>query len=238
MDAGWVSVYNQSKEERIMDRLEAIQNRHSVRQYTSRPIEGKVLERIKEEVDACNREGKLHIQLVTDEPKAFDSFMAHYGKFTGVCNYLALIGKQSPYLDERLGYYGQRLVITAQQLGLNTCWVAMSFGKRGVRRLTQKGEKLRCVIALGYGKTQGIAHKSRPMGELYEADGPLPAWFLKGMESAMLAPTAVNQQKFRFYLSGDQVKLQPTGGFYSKVDLGIVKYQFEVGAGLENFHWA
>ncbi|MEI3552822.1 MAG: nitroreductase family protein [Acutalibacteraceae bacterium] len=45
---------------------------------------------------ACNQESGLHIQLVTNEPKAFDSFMAHYGKFKGVTNYLALIGKKNP----------------------------------------------------------------------------------------------------------------------------------------------
>ena len=68
-----------------------------------------------------------HIQLVTDEPKAFDGFMAHYGKFSGVKNYIALIGKKGPKLEETCGYYGGKgLVLLAQQLGLNSCWVAMT----------------------------------------------------------------------------------------------------------------
>lgn len=221
-----------------MNQWEAIQNRHPVRQYTSRPIEREVLEHIQSEIGSCNKEGNLHLQLVVNEPKAFDSIMAHYGKFTGVSNYVALIGKTSEDLDERLGYYGERLVIGAQRLGLNTCWVAMTFGKRKVKHLVGQGEKLRCVIALGYGKTQGAAHKSKPMRELYEAKGPLPAWFLKGMEAAMLAPTATNQQKFCIGLEENKVNVRSTGGFYSKVDLGIVKYHFEIGAGRENFQWS
>ncbi|MFR4700307.1 MAG: nitroreductase, partial [Christensenellaceae bacterium] len=33
-----------------------------------------------------------------------------------------------------------------------------------------------------------------------------------------------------------KVSARATGGFYSKRDLGIVKYHFEIGAG--NFSWA
>lgn len=65
----------------------------------------------------------------------------------------------------------------------------------------------------------------------------MPEWFEKGMKSALLAPTATNQQKFLFTLDQNHVSVRSTGGFYSKVDLGIVKYHFEVGAGIENFHW-
>ena len=66
----------------------------------------------------------------------------------------------------------------------------------------------------------------------------MPDWFRKGMEAAQLAPTAVNQQKFLFTLSdGNTVTAKAIGGFYDKVDLGIVKYHFEIGAGKENFSW-
>lgn len=57
------------------------------------------------------------------------------------------------------------------------------------------------------------------------------------MKAALLAPTAMNQQKFRFTLSGNEVSAKSTGGFYSKMDLGIVKFHFEEGAGRENFTW-
>ena len=55
--------------------------------------------------------------------------MAHYGKFDGVHNYIALVGKKSSTLDETLGCYGEQLVLKAQEIGLNTCWVAMTHGK-------------------------------------------------------------------------------------------------------------
>lgn len=220
--------------------LEAMQARHSVRSYKDTPLKPEDIQTLQKEIDACNKEGGLHIQLVTNEPKAFDSFMAHYGKFSGVQNYIALIGKKSADLEVKLGYYGERLVLLAQTLGLNTCWVAMTFGKGAAKsRCTiAPGEKLVCVLSLGYGATQGVAHKSKLMEALCQVEGAMPDWFRKGMEAALLAPTAMNQQKFGISLSGSTVTAKSLGGFYSKTDLGIVKYHFEVGAGKENFTWA
>lgn len=221
-----------------MELMEAICARHSVRSYTDQPIAPEALDALRAEIAACNREGGLHIQLVADEPNAFGGMMAHYGKFTGVRNYIALAGPKGPGLDEALGYYGERLVLLAQTLGLNTCWVALTYSKGRARVEVAPGEKLRLVIALGYGATQGVAHKSKPMRAVCSAGETAPAWFQRGMEAALLAPTAMNQQKFRITRSGEAVRAESTGGFYSKVDLGIVKYHFEVGAGAENFKWA
>lgn len=214
-----------------MEIYEAIEKRHSVRNYLDKPVPADIIAELNSEISECNRESGLNIQLVTDEPEAFSGFMAHYGKFSGVKNYIALIGRKTADLDEKIGCCGERIAVMAQQLGLNTCWVAMTFSRKKSRCTVNKGEKLVCVLALGYGETQGIAHKSKPMNELCSVSGKMPDWFRKGMESAMLAPTAMNQQKFMFSLDGNNVTVKSLGGFYSKVDLGIVKYHFEIGSG-------
>lgn len=220
--------------------LEAINMRHSVRSYKETPMETETIQTLQKEIDTCNKESGLHIQLVTNEEKAFSGMMAHYGKFSGVRNYIALIGKKSPSLDEQIGYYGERIALFAQTLGLNTCWVAMTFSKGVTKKKCklEKGEKIVCVLSLGYGETQGVAHKSKPIEQLCKTENPMPEWFHSGMEAALLAPTAMNQQKFLITQSANTVKAESTGGFYSKVDLGIVKYHFEAGAGKENFQWA
>jgi hypothetical protein len=222
-----------------MDIYEVMKTRHSVRGYTDKKIEGDVLTALCAEIAECNKESGLNIQLVTDEPEAFNNFLAHYGKFSNVKNYIALIGKKGKDLDEKLGYYGERIVLKAAALGLNTCWVALTFSKGKAKRAVKigAGEKLVCVLSLGYGTTQGVQHKNKPLETLYKADGNVPDWFRSGMDAALLAPTASNQQKFLFTLSGSTVKAEATGGFYSKVDLGIVKYHFEIGAGTDNFKW-
>lgn len=221
-----------------MTELEAIHARHSVRQYLNKPLKPDVLAELRAEVDACNRESGLHIQLVTNEPKAFEGAMARYGKFSGVQNYFALVGKAGPELQETCGYWGERLVLKAQMMGLNTCWVAMTFSKVKSAYVLDEGEKLAAVISLGYGANQGVAHKSKTMDEVAKVDSPMPDWFKAGMEAALLAPTAVNQQKFLFTLEDGKVSATPGHAFYVKMDLGIAKYHFEVGAGKENFQWA
>ena len=228
---------HQEEISRLAEEMEAMKERHSVRQYEDRPLDQNAVAALQEEISACNREGGLHIQLVTNEPKAFDGFMAHYGKFSGVRNYIAMIGKKGPDLEEKCGYYGERLVLKAQQLGLNTCWVAMTYSKIKTAFTVADGEKLCIVISLGYGKTNGVPHKSKSADAVAKADGVFPAWFKAGVEAALLAPTAMNQQKFLFTLDGNRVSAKAGFGFYTKIDLGIARYHFDIGAGKENFKW-
>lgn len=213
----------------------AIKERHSVRSYTDDPIPENIKKELVSEISECNKESGLHIQPVFNEEKAFDSFMAHYGKFSGVKNYIVLIGKNDKTLDEKCGYYGEHLALKAQQLGLNTCFVAMTYKKIKSAYEISDGERLCAVIAVGYGKTQGVPHKVKKISEVTQTNGDYPEWFLKGIKYALLAPTAMNQQKFTFTLDNGKVTAKAGTGFYAKVDLGIVKYNFEIGAGKEHF---
>lgn len=221
-----------------MDLWEAMESRHSVRSYDGQKITGEVKAALSSFIRDCNEESGLHMQLVLDEPKGFDGLMAHYGKFVGVTNYLALIGPKGADLDEKCGYYGEKVVLKAQQLGLNSCWVGMTYSKVKSAFQIAAGEKLALVIAMGYGATQGSAHRSKPMEAVIDGEGDYPQWFKQGLQAALLAPTALNQQKFRFALhGGNQVSAKAGFGAFTKVDLGIAKYHFEIGAGKENFTW-
>lgn len=208
--------------------MNIMKERHSVRQYEDRAIEPEKRAILDEIAAKANAEAGLHIQISYDEPDCFASIRA--GSFSGVSNYISLVGKKSQELDKKLGYYGEMLVLKAQELGLNTCWVALTHGKSNAE--ISKGEKCVCLIALGYGKTQGVAHKSKPIETLCNYSDSLPDWFISGMEAALLAPTAMNQQKFFFeYLPDGKVKASCGKGFYTKLDLGIAKYHFERGSG-------
>lgn len=212
-----------------MEIIELMKERHSVRQYTDKKIEKEKREVLNALIAKINQKAGLHIQIIYDEPKCFNSMMAHYGKFDGVNNYIALVREKSKP-DEALGYYGEQIVLKAQELGLNTCWVAMTHGKSKAQ--IDKGEKLVCLISLGYGKTAGAAHKSKKLSEVCNYKKDMPEWFLSGMEAALLAPTAMNRQKFYFELLPDNsIKITCGKGLYTKLDLGIVKYHFEVISG-------
>ncbi len=213
--------------------MDAIKERHSVRKYADKPIPAEIVEELQKEIDLCNREGNLHIQLVTGEPDAFSGMMAHYGSFRGVQNYIALVGKPSSSLDEACGYYGERIVLKAQMLGLRTCWVAMTVSKGVVKKniKIENDEKLCIVISLGYEAAPGKSHKSKAYEAVARSAEPVPDWFKAGVESALLAPTAMNQQKFLFTYEGGKVSAKALIGHCSKIDLGIAKYHFEVGSG-------
>ncbi len=216
--------------------LEAIEQRHSVRQYKEKPIEAELVTKLNTEIEAINKESGLHIQMFLNEPEAFQANKTSYGQFSGCRNYFAIVGKKG--MDEEVGYYGQKLVLFAQQLGLNTCWVAMTYKKGKVTPQIGGGEKLYIVIALGYGQTQGESHKLKDVSAVSDLAADAPEWYRNGIRAALLAPTAINQQKFRFTRSGTNVSVKAGMGFYTKIDLGIVKYNFEIGAGKENFSWA
>lgn len=221
-----------------MDLLQAMQQRHSVRAYEDRPIGEETVQKLERFIEELNRESGLHIQLVKNEPKAFDSFLAHYGKFSGVSNYFALVGKDNKELDELCGYYGEKLVLFAQTLGLHTCWVALTYKKIPSAFRVNAGEKLGIVISVGYGINGGKVRPCKRAEEVSNVTADSPAWFKDGVAAALLAPTAVNQQKFRFTLRHDKVeaKILPFA-FCRGFDLGIVKYHFELGSGKDHGIW-
>ena len=229
-----------------MTLLEAIESRHSVRRYKDIPLSKETVKILLQKIEEINRKGELHIQLIMNEPKAFKDVFA-YGRFSGVNNYFVVSGKKADDLDERAGYYGEQLVLLAQQLGLNTCWVGQSYRKIENTFKLDAGEKIVCYIAVGYGETQGAEHKHKTLEDVSNINRLTPEWFKKGVTAALLAPTAVNQQKFYFeYIFSDEEnqksKVKAKKFFslvgYTNVDLGIAKCHFEIAAGTENFVWA
>ena len=222
---------------------EAITARHSVRKYIDKEIPADIVTALQDKIAEYNKVGNLNIQLVLNETRAFTGMLS-YGSFSGVRNYFVMVGKKGADLDERVGYYGEQLVLLAQTLGLNTCWVGLSYRKVPEAYNVGKDEKLACMIALGYGETQGVSHKIKTIEQVSNASDLTPTWFKRGAEAALLAPTAVNQQKFSFEyvgMSNNRHLVRAKKGFsmigYTQMDLGIAKYHFEIGAGKNNFDW-
>ena len=216
---------------------EAMAARHSVRQYLDTALTAAQTDALQSKIGEINETTGLHIQLFTEEPECFTGALARYGSFSGVRNYFALVGKKSKSLPETVGYYGEQLVLQAQTLGLNTCWVALTFSKRKCKAVIGKGEKMPIVISLGYGATQGHDRKCKSSADVAALSDDDPQWYRDGIAAALNAPTAINQQRFFFTRKDNVVFAKATGGVHSDIDLGIVKYHFELGAGTENFTW-
>ena len=216
-----------------MDLKEAIKSRHSVRYYKDEPISEETKAQLEALIAACNEESGLHMQLIVEDPECFDTLLAHYGMFKNVKNYIAVAGpKALPDLEEKGGYYGQKVVIAAQRVGLNTCWVAGTYKRGKCKAALEEGEKIICVIAIGYGENAGTKHRSKPLAKVcsvpYEE---MPVWFKNGVKAAMMAPTAMNQQKFMISMKDREPMITAGAGPMTKIDLGIVKYNFEAVSG-------
>ncbi len=214
-----------------MTDLEAIYERHSVRQYKPDRIEEDKIKALKDKIEELNMEGDLHLQLIEDAGKTYNRLINRASGLGSAPSVIACVGKDAKDLDQRVGYYGEKLVLFAQTLGLNTCWTG-TFNRKNTEADIPEGYRLVICIAIGYGKDGGKVRKSKSASQVSEAAGERTEWFDKGVEAALLAPTAINQQKFMIRLGvDDKVEFIDKGGVLSQVDIGIVKCHFEIGSG-------
>ena len=217
--------------------IDTIRERHSVREYDGRAPEGQELALLEQAVEECMRQSGLNIQLVMNNPETFQ-VVARFGLIHGAVAHIAFVTKGEGD-DERIGYWGQRIVLSAQEAGLNTCWVAMC-SKRKNKAVCTPGEKVRLVIAVGYGINQGVPRKTKSIDELSTVEcTDVPAWFEAAMEAAQLAPTAMNNQHFQVHLREDArtVSIEAPKGGWNTIDLGIVKRNFEEAANELGADW-
>ena len=218
-----------------MDIIKAAYNRHSVRHFDGKPLKAQDKRELNKLISAINKKAQMHMQLVTNEPRAFGGKKAKICNFTGCVNYLVIIGRRNKQLKEKAGYYGQQVVLKAQQMGINSCWVALTYDKVKSAYKVRNGEKLVLVIALGYGTTQGKRHESKRFFRVVKNRGLLPLWFIRGVKMALIAPTGRNQQGFKFELLPNKIVKVKNHSLCKDIDLGIIKYHFELGAGKTKF---
>ena len=217
---------------------EAMRARHTVRRYTDRTLPEDTADHLTGRIQEHNSRRGLAMSLVTENTEAFGPALRLF-LAKGVRNYVILAGKDRPGLEEDLGYCGADVMLFAQTLGLNSWWVGGTYSRKGVgRNAAPEAERILGLLALGYGASQGVPHKSKKLEDVAAYKGEAPEWFTKGVEALLLAPTALNKQAFTLRGEGRRVSLSCDNGIFSGVDLGIGKYHFECGAGRENFDWA
>lgn len=213
-----------------MTEIEAVRARHAVRSYQDKRIEKELVDKLEARIEELNKEGNINLQFIEDASGTFNKLFNKAVGLGSAPSVIACVGPEDETLDERIGYYGEKLVIYAQQLGLNTCWVG-TFNRKKIPVTLNEGERLVIAIAIGYGTTQGKQSKSRTADEVViDLTDNAPDWFKAGVEAALLAPTAINQQKFEIiYTEEKEVEFKDLGGVLSKVDIGIVRCNFEIG---------
>lgn len=236
--------------------VETIRERHFVREYDGKPLSRAEFNALGAVVEECARESGLDIQLVGDNPEVFN-VIARFGLIRGCRTHVAFVvddakargateadcvemrGARRTAVDEAIGYWGQKIVLAAQNMGLNTCWCALCSRKKS-RAVVAPGKKVRLVIAVGHGKTQGFPRKTKSVGALSSVErAKAPAWFAAAMEAAQLAPTAMNNQNFKITLlsDGKTVRIEAPQSGLNVIDEGIVRRNFEIAASEAGADW-
>ena len=222
--------------------VETIRERHSVREYDGKPLSRAEFDVLGAVVEECARESGLNIQLVGDNPEVFN-VIARFGLIRGCRTHVAFVVDDAKAgdvaADEAIGYWGQRIVLAAQDMGLNTCWCALCSRKKS-RAVVASGKKIRLIIAVGHGKTQGFSRKTKSVEALSSVECvKAPAWFAAAMEAAQLAPTAMNNQNFKIMLlsDGKTVRIDAPQSGLNVIDEGIVRCNFEIAANEAGADW-
>ncbi len=213
---------------------EAMKARHMVRKYTDKAIPADIVAKLNDRVKQNNEQYGLSIKLMINDGSAVPGVIKLI-LAKGVNNFFIMAGPRGA--DERLGYCGADLMLYAQTLGLNTWWVGGTYNRKGAAEKSEGAIPVG-VIAVGYGQTQGVPHKTKTADAVSSYEGDVPEWFRNGVTAALLAPTALAKQSFFIKGSDNKAELTCDNGIFTDVDKGLVKYHFELGAGIENFEWA
>lgn len=225
-----------------MDNSQAIDKRISRRTYSEAPLSRDDIEKLQAVIDEINEESGLLIKFVSDGKDSFSDFLKGYGVFKNVQSYFAMIGKSSDEnLWEKVGYYGEKLVLEATKLGLGTCWIAGTYDKKKMKNIVGFDETLTCIVTVGNISSESlpekavrrmVRRKTKTVNELYTSNEDVPQWFIKGLEAVQKAPSAANRQPVVFgYYSGRVTASVPKKFDFELIDLGIAKYHFEIMSG-------
>ncbi|MCR5743401.1 MAG: hypothetical protein K6F92_06760 [Lachnospiraceae bacterium] len=229
-----------------MTEWEAISKRISCRSYEDRMIDGEVLENIRRHIEVINDTSGLNFQLLCAGEPGISAVKVAKTMFSGpIYACAALVGRNDNLSAEKVGMYGESLVLYATKLGLGTCWVAGTYDANSISPKVEEGEKVWSVITLGYATEKtplrqkmiraGIRKSDRRLEQFLESETAyeeLPAWVQKGIEAILLGPSAVNRQPVNIVYSDGNVcaRLRRTDYELVYVDLGIAKKQFMAAA--------
>lgn len=217
----------------------AIENRVSRRKFEKEPITGLEKENIISLINQLNEASGLAMAFMEDGSDAFGKLRKSYGIFTNVRSLILMKGKKDDKdLKEKIGYYGEDLVLEITDLGLGTCWVGGTFDKDELP--IDSSEELGCVVVVGNVQTPSLTEKMvraathrkvKSVEERIISTEPLPQWLQNGMKAVLLAPSAKNTQKVMFKYENNILSAQIADDYsMDLIDLGIAKKHFEIGA--------
>ena len=138
-----------------MTLLDAVSVRSSLREYQPAPLTPLQQAQLEKTVSQCNARAGLHIRLLCGRPEPFAAFKGD-GRIRGAQNCLLFAGPAGdPNLEEKCGYCGEELILTAAAMGLGTCWVGGTYDRERCLCCLEEGDELVCAAAVGRPEPRG-----------------------------------------------------------------------------------
>jgi len=189
--------------------------------------------------------------LITDSAKSvYKGIIGGYGKITGAPAFIAFVGNiEDPFVQEKVGYTGEGIILEATALGLSTCWLGL-FRRETVASIVEhrNEEEVLAITPVGYAMKAkhwqerlmtGFvrSHNRLPLSELVRGlpEKQWPSWVGASLKAARLAPSAVNRQPWSFEVQEDGVTVSvrtrgPEFRVSKRLDCGIAMLHLEVAA--------
>lgn len=223
-----------------MDYINAINNRTSRRTYLASEISEENVLHLVRKINELNKESDLTMSFIDDGSEAFSNTTVTYGMFKNVRSVILLKGhKEDTHLLEKVGYYGELLILEATALELGTCWVGGTYSRDNFLDYVEENEELVCVIVIGnVSENRGIKEKmidklihrkSKTIEDICESDVEIDENFKDILTSVLKAPTSMNRQDILVKKENDVITIETTrfdpSGY---IDLGIAKLHFEL----------
>lgn len=235
------------KKYKAMDIKEIIKERVSVRTFDgARSIDNDVIDAIRHSISSVSVpfEGRYTIDFKKFDLKGPQS-PSTYGTISGASWFLLMGIHDDEMSALAAGYAMEDVVLHATELGLGTCWMALTFKGSDFTKDSEMpaDEPLRIISPVGYpaGKRKMLesltrvtlgSSKRRPMSELFsEGEFGTPVSednkFFEALSMMRLAPSAKNTQPWRALVIDNEVWFY----YEKKTEASIL----DLGIGLSHF---
>lgn len=240
--------------------IDIIKARTSCRSFDAKAIDKPTLQKLNEYIEQTNAQMNIKARFLVvakaDHAKKSTEKLGTYGMISGASSFIAGVANKGEDNALEFGYWFEKVVLFATDLGLGTCWLGGTFNRSDFSQKAnlRDNEFMPIVSPVGFKKERprvfdtlvraaAGSNNRKPWSELFFQENSSVALkendpYRNPLEMVRLAPSASNKQPWRviadkngyhFYIC--RTKGYPSASFdVQKNDVGIAKCHFELCA--------
>lgn len=235
-----------------MNYKKLISSRKSVREFKNKDIEQKYFNEIERYINNSKKllpQISVEIKIFNNEDgyEKLNKIAGYNGYMIEAPNYVIILSDVKKGYIENSGYIGERLMLKARDLGIDSCWITFKDSNSIKNKLDILSDKeVTAIIALGYEDNKNIKNKSVSDRLSVEEIVYMNEWgknisitdleergLLDAFNYARMSPSNLNRQPWRFIIDGGNIILavkkdEFTSDYELSIDTGIVMLYFSL----------